>query len=131
MVYGKKFYFRADPLSFTTQSDSMAFDGGWRASVVLIPTEVTLTVQDNGSTTCAGIGFDGRTAAGRVAADAANCYVRISNGPKSGTLSSALSISWNMTVSSNIPGVDLEPKVITTTQLFPMGVREVQAVLVG
>jgi hypothetical protein len=131
MVYGKKFYFRADPVSFATQSDSMTFDGGWTASVVLIPKKVTLKVDGNGSKTCTGIGFDGRTAGGRAAADAANCYVLISNGPKSGTLSSALSISWNMTVSSNIPGVDLAPEVITTTQEFPMGVREVQAVLVG
>ncbi len=127
MVYGKRLYFRADQASFTPQSDTMNFLGGWTATGVLTPTGITFASSGNGTVRCTGPGYDGTTKAGRTAADNAGCYLPITQGPKTGTIPSTLTIRWNITVNSNIPGVALQGTT-TTTQTINLPVREIQAI---
>jgi hypothetical protein len=130
MVYGKRLYFRADTSSFAVQRDTMTFPGGWSATGVLTPVGINFTAAGNGTVRCAGPGFDGTSRAGRAAADAAGCYLPITQGPKAGTIVSTLTIRWNITVESNIPGVALQG-VTTTTQTIALPVRDVQSVVSG
>lgn len=128
MIYGKRLYFRADPASFAAQSDTMTFPGGWSATGTLTPLGINFSSTGNGSVRCVGPGFDGTTRAGRAAADAAGCYLLITQGPKAGTIASRLTIRWNISVDSNIPGVALQGTT-ATTQPIALPVREVQSVV--
>ena len=130
MIYGKRLYFRADQTSFTPQTDTMSFPGGWTATGVLTPTGITFAATGNGSVRCRGAGFDGTTRTGRAEADAAGCFLPMTTGPKSGTIASTLSIRWNITVNSNIPGVALAGTT-TTTQIINLPIRETQAIVTG
>ncbi len=128
MIYGKRLYFRTDPASFAPQTDTMSFPGGWSATGTLTPLGITYTATGNGTVRCTGPGFDGTTKQGRIAADAAGCYLPITTGPKSGIISSTLTIRWNISVTSNIPGVALQGTT-STTQQIALPVREVQAIV--
>ena len=128
MIYGKRLYFRADPASFAAQSDTMTFPGGWAATGTLTPIGINFSSIGNGSVRCVGPGFDGTTRAGRAAADAAGCYLLITQGPKAGTIASRLTIRWNISVDSNIPGVALQGTT-ATTQPIALPVREVQSIV--